>query len=175
MTKSEFELISKIGTMKEKPISALDLEPHLKDRTLLYGYTCNRETFHVYLKNMKIYVVVYNNDYSGEIIKPINMRRIVVNSNHDYVPDKRLYPERCDYIFCQRLRMRDIELPFTSWNNSIETKDFYGFTLEDTVRQLRELTMAGMMDCKKALEATDYNVDKAIEYLRIMPLARPMR
>ncbi len=35
------------------------------------------------------------------------------------------------------------------------------------VKKLRELTGAGMMDCKKALEEADGDVDKAVEALRI--------
>ena len=34
------------------------------------------------------------------------------------------------------------------------------------VKELREMTGAGMMDCKKALNETDGNMDAAIEYLR---------
>ena len=34
------------------------------------------------------------------------------------------------------------------------------------VKELREMTGAGMMDCKKALSATDGDFDKAIEFLR---------
>jgi elongation factor Ts len=34
------------------------------------------------------------------------------------------------------------------------------------VKELREMTGAGMMDCKKALNATDGDMDKAVEYLR---------
>lgn len=34
------------------------------------------------------------------------------------------------------------------------------------VKELREKTGAGMMDCKKALEATDGDIDKAIDFLR---------
>ena len=39
------------------------------------------------------------------------------------------------------------------------------FTSQD-VMTLRQRTGAGMMDCKKALEATDGNMDKAADYLR---------
>ncbi|MDT7788386.1 MAG: elongation factor Ts, partial [Pseudonocardiales bacterium] len=35
------------------------------------------------------------------------------------------------------------------------------------VKKLRELTAAGMMDCKKALDEADGDVDKAVEALRI--------
>ena len=34
------------------------------------------------------------------------------------------------------------------------------------VKDLREMTGAGMMDCKKALTETDGDQEKAIEYLR---------
>lgn len=39
------------------------------------------------------------------------------------------------------------------------------------VKELREMTGAGMMDCKKALTATDGDYDKAIEFLREKGLA----
>ena len=34
------------------------------------------------------------------------------------------------------------------------------------VKELREMTGAGMMDCKKALTETDGDFDKAVEFLR---------
>ncbi len=40
------------------------------------------------------------------------------------------------------------------------------FTAAD-VKRLRELTGSGMMDCKKALEESDGDFDKAVELLRI--------
>ncbi len=39
------------------------------------------------------------------------------------------------------------------------------------VKELREITNAGMMDCKKALTATEGDIDKAIEFLREKGLA----
>ena len=40
------------------------------------------------------------------------------------------------------------------------------------VKELREMTGAGMMDCKKALTETDGDMDKAVEYLREKGLAK---
>ena len=40
------------------------------------------------------------------------------------------------------------------------------------VKQLKELTNCGMMDCKRALEATNGNVDEAVKYLREQGLAK---
>ena len=44
------------------------------------------------------------------------------------------------------------------------------FTAAD-VKNLREMTGVGMMDCKKALTASDGDMDKAVEYLREKGLA----
>ena len=40
------------------------------------------------------------------------------------------------------------------------------------VKELREKTGAGMMDCKKALTNTDGDMDKAVEWLRENGLAK---
>ncbi len=40
------------------------------------------------------------------------------------------------------------------------------------VKKLRELTMAGMMDCKKALTESDGDFDKAVELLRVKGAAK---
>ncbi|MEF9971843.1 MAG: translation elongation factor Ts, partial [Oscillospiraceae bacterium] len=44
------------------------------------------------------------------------------------------------------------------------------FTAQD-VKNLREMTGVGMMDCKKALVATDGDADKAVDWLREKGLA----
>ena len=44
------------------------------------------------------------------------------------------------------------------------------FTAKD-VQKLREMTNVGMMDCKKALQAADGDMDKAVEWLREKGLA----
>lgn len=98
-----------------------------RDRTLLYGYTCDRKTFHVYLKYNEIHTITYNTNYLT--MTPENLEEIEVKDNFDYVPDKRLYPETCDYEFCKLLKKAGVHLPFTSFNNDREEKDFYGFTL----------------------------------------------
>ena len=45
------------------------------------------------------------------------------------------------------------------------------FTAQD-VKTLREMTNVGMMDCKKALVATDGDMDKAVDWLREKGLAK---
>ena len=40
------------------------------------------------------------------------------------------------------------------------------------VKELRDKTGAGMMDCKKALVETSGNIDKAVDYLRKSGIAK---
>ena len=43
----------------------------------------------------------------------------------------------------------------------------------DQVKQLRELTGAGMMECKKALAVTGGDLEKAVDALRTSGASRP--
>ena len=137
MNKEWFDKLNQYNFNQDNLIVAHHLRPYLYNKTLLYGYTCARETFHVYIKKEQIYVVVYNTDFSAGVPRPKNMRQITIKSNSDYIPDKRLYPERCDYNFCKMLKEKGIDLPFTTWSDPIEIDledpryPYYGFTLED--------------------------------------------
>jgi elongation factor Ts len=42
----------------------------------------------------------------------------------------------------------------------------------DLIKELRERTQAGMLDCKKALQETGGNIDKAVDFLREKGLAK---
>ena len=132
MTKELFDDLNILFNEEANIIHAYHLYPYDLDRTLLYGYTCERETFHVYIKNKQIYVVIYNTEYSRGKPTPKNMMQIEVKSNRDYVPNKRLYPERCDYDFCKLLKEKGIDLPFTTFSEGFNWDGLYcGFTLED--------------------------------------------
>lgn len=131
MNKTEFEQLKKIKDLPE-PIISGDTLTRKKDRTLLYGYTCDRRTFHVYIKDISIHVVIYDVDYSAGIEHPkaVGLEEINVTSNKDYIPDKRLYPETCDYEFCKRLQHLEYQLPFTTWTDNRPENQFYGMILE---------------------------------------------
>ena len=47
------------------PVINIDDLTNQKDRTLLYGYTCERDSWHVYIKNHKIYTIFYS--FNGKI------------------------------------------------------------------------------------------------------------
>lgn len=92
------------------------------DRTLIYGYTVGRETFHLYLENGAFNRVIYDGDkvfLAGETgVESLALAQCV--------PDKRVYPERCDFEFCRLLKSRDVSIPFTTFDPNVEARAFYG-------------------------------------------------
>lgn len=128
MNRDELERVLKAEKYTYGVITVDDLRIK-KDRTLLYGYTCARSTFHVYLKDMKIHTVIYNVDYTEDEPKPFNMREIEISDNEDFIPNKRLYPAACDYEFSMLLgRVTGKSLPFTTYEERPE-QQYYGFIL----------------------------------------------
>jgi hypothetical protein len=102
--------------------SAVLSTEHLVDRTartLLFGYTVERHTWHVYLDADGIlYRVVYQETTSGTplLIEASAGSSAGCSRNDEYVPNKRLYPESCDLEFCRLLTAKGVSLPFTSHN-----------------------------------------------------------
>lgn len=102
------------------------------ERTLLYGYDIERNTWHIYLKNDEIHIFVYdrhyNRDYSNYTVEEMRhySNDIIDTLNTHLIPDKRLYPEACDFEFCKLLRMKDFNLPFTGFDIKRESKQFHG-------------------------------------------------
>ena len=119
MNIKEFELLKK-GDIIKKHILTVDDLNNKQNRTLLYGYTCNRETWHVYLKDEVIYTVMYGG-YDN-----IDISEVYVKTNNDYIPNKRLYPECCDYEFCKLLKEYEVFIPFTTYNKEREYSQYYG-------------------------------------------------
>ena len=57
-------------------------------------------------------------------------------------------------------------MPVPHYDKNILLEELKMAITAGMVKELRELTGAGMMDCKKALNETDGNMDEGIEYLR---------
>jgi hypothetical protein len=98
--------------------SAYSTRPHGNPRTLLYGYTCDRETHHVFQDDMGgIRLYVYRNNF-GTPETPVRMVDVSnegVATLDELIPNKRLYPQHCDHDFCLYLKERGVHLPFTTW------------------------------------------------------------
>ena len=126
MTKEQLNLLSNTNNelQREKFIeNAITALRSKNDHTLIWGYTVDRESFHVYLKDGVIYKVIY--DYKCE---PVNLP---VNSMYDVIPCKRAYPEACDYDFCRYIKAIGGAIPFTGYNEEREEKQFHGEVLPE--------------------------------------------
>jgi len=138
MTQAEYDML------KESQVNQVFTLSDLKNqtpRTLLYGYTCDRDTWHVYIKDGQIMILVFKG-YEGSPNGQSLLKTIIVDeenqritANQDFVPNKRLYPESCDFEFCMMLYMAGVDLPFTTWDEkraeALAGKPFQGLTLED--------------------------------------------
>lgn len=133
MTSEELKIIKEFKPDKEV-IKANNLK-NKSNRTLLYGYTCDRRTWHVYLKDEKIHIVKYRHDYERDI--PVNLVEIEASCNRDYIPDKELYPSACDFEFCMLLKSKGCELMFTSEDERPEAA-YYGYLSENAVLNCNE-------------------------------------
>lgn len=99
-------------------ITTFDWSDNDLDRTLLYGYDTDRNTWHVYVKDKRVYLHLYNT-YKPEV----SVVRDVFESFQELVPNKRLYPERCDYEFCLWLiRDKGVHMTFLKWDRELTMK-----------------------------------------------------
>jgi hypothetical protein len=119
MNENQFELLKKTSE-QEKRVYLKELT-NKKDHTLLYGYTCERETFHVYIRHGEIHKIIFDSNSH----KPRVHEHGDSLSLHGIVPDKRLYPEACDFEFCELLMKMGVSLPFTTWDEKREEKTFH--------------------------------------------------
>jgi hypothetical protein len=119
MNREQFQEIQKTQRCSHV-IKGSDLE-NQDNRTLIWGYTIEREDFHVFLLNGEINIEVGN-------LKPRHQlqhwNENEVQSNSEYVPDKRVYPEACDFEFCKFLKEAGVSIPFTTWTDR-EPQQFY--------------------------------------------------
>lgn len=131
MTIDQFEDLTNI---KKNLVTVADLN-NKEARTLLYGYDCNRDTWHVYLDEDKIiHIIVY--EYVSEAVSKLVMHKNTrihdIFENEKYVPDKRLYPEACDAEFSRALISAGVVMPWTTFNDrNFHCAKFYGKTFDD--------------------------------------------
>jgi hypothetical protein len=117
MNRNQFERMT--GANQRQTISARMLPV---DKTLLVGYTCARETFHVYSWNGVLHVVTLN---GSDIV--ISHLASATLRPEQLVPDKRVYAEYTDYRLANMLKDKGIELPYTTWDD----KRYQRVSLED--------------------------------------------
>jgi len=126
MERVQYDLLTTTRSRLAKSEMLADRAP----RTLAYGYTCDRNTFHVYLGDDGfIHKVVYS--YDNELL--VHRTESDSLGLDECVPDKRLYPEACDYDFCLLLHAGGVNLPFTTWSEGRRPAQYYGKCADDFV------------------------------------------
>ncbi len=124
---------------EEEMLALRDVEPDLRvvgpdplgDRTLLFGYDVDRLTWHVYQQDDEIHLVIYR---GGQEPEPMTHVRGVTLPATDLVPNKRLYPDGCDYGFCRRLKELGVHMTFTNHGAMVsrpDARNMVGLTAED--------------------------------------------
>lgn len=83
------------------------------DRTLAYGYTCERDTFHVYLLDGVIHRLIAKRDGRVLDVEWYDGRTAPCEALR---PDKRVYPQYTDATFAVQMRALGFPLPFTTWS-----------------------------------------------------------
>lgn len=113
MNREQYQDLTRVCTQREPRVSGSDLNDQ-QDRTLLYGYTTDRNTHHVYLKDGTLHLLVYRYGTHEKIVLRHEAGELPM---HSLVPNKRLYPEKCDHAFCSFLQDEGIYLPFTTFSD----------------------------------------------------------
>lgn len=124
MTRKEFENLKNIEKETPIKIKVSDLK-NKEDRTLIYGYDLDRRDFHLYLKNEKFYLI------NGNEIDYFFLQDLEEISKYSCIPNKRIYPEICDYEFCKLLKEKGVNFSFTVYKENFDERKIYGLTIED--------------------------------------------
>ena len=126
MTETEYEYFQ--NPVGKQIVVCTELLQDKTPRTLIWGYTCERHSFHVYLDNKgTLNKVVYK--FGGEIVLSKTGKTLVAE---ECVPDKRVYPQHCDFEFCKQLQSLDVNIPFTTYEErGAKRGAFRGEMIED--------------------------------------------
>lgn len=130
MNETEFKELTKMANRVHR-VRDLVLE-NMTPRSLIYGYTCDRKTFHVYLSEKDgVILVIYGSDRLLCATKRADEDLTLA----ECVPDKRLYPNKCDYEFCSKLMQAGVSLSFTMWNDA-PASNWEGLRIEELITSL---------------------------------------
>lgn len=124
MLKHEFDALTATAPLPKASFK-LSMLGDIRPRTLLWGYTLDRHSHHVYIEGGEIVVLVYRDRFEPQWDILVYERGLEFNPDF-LVPNKRLYPEACDWETCFHLKRMGVYLPFTSWDDGRETEQYYG-------------------------------------------------
>jgi hypothetical protein len=96
---------------RPRTLSATDLSG--PDRTLAFGFTSGKDTWHAYLRDGAIHVFVYDGVRGAIGCHDARITWAVT----DLVPDKRVYPESVDVEFARLMLDRGQDLPYGQFSS----------------------------------------------------------
>ncbi|KWU19133.1 hypothetical protein [Burkholderia cenocepacia] len=110
MNKNQFK---ELQHRADRPVRlSASLLVNLEPRTLIYGATSKRDTFHVYLDEAKIQLVTYDGD--GFLRKYQTELELEAA---DYEPGKYAYPEACDFEFAALLQQAGVDVNYLAYQD----------------------------------------------------------
>jgi len=130
MTPDQMNAIREIERPPEEKI-AVAMLANRNDRTLVFGYDVDRNTFHLFIRGGELRKVVYRNQGEEADILSFASGEF---APAECVPNKRVYPERCDFEFCHLVAERGVMVPFTTLDTSGRTFDdevYHGRLFDD--------------------------------------------
>ena len=133
MNLEEYRSIQRILITKVPPHISIDDLINKTDRTLIFGFDCERRSFHLYLEKCLFRICIYN---SNTVI-----RAEIVGTSidvHKCLPDKRIYPESCDYEFVALLILKDAHdnMICLDFDPIQATRRFNGVYMGKTIKDL---------------------------------------
>lgn len=121
MNKQQYETLRKPAEI----VPTIDVQDALSyipgDGTLLWGYTCDRNSFHVYLEGGQLHRVIY--DHDRNVLDYIHGQTLDARLLH---PNKRVYPEATSYDFIVALRNAGERPSLTTFNEKREDATWHG-------------------------------------------------
>jgi hypothetical protein len=100
--------------------------------TLLLGYTCDRSTFHVYLKDSLIHRLVFDEKAQGSVVRSYDYFRAWDALR--LVPDKRVYPESTTALMALLLKRSGADVPYLPFDDN-RFKRVENFHLHASIRE----------------------------------------
>lgn len=157
MTPEQADLIRNYKAPPTKVLLS-DWDP-TRPRTLVYGYTCDRSTFHVYVDNKAVHLLVYK-DFPLQVVGHRSTENEGGLLASMCAPDKRLYADVSDFDFCRFLQDSGVAVALTPGGkgNLEEHAPFHAFTLETVKEKLAqdaELTRAELTRVDHNCEIVD--------------------
>lgn len=120
MTKDEFERLQQ--ARYNPPVIDVGSFADKSDRTLVWGYTTERRDFHVYFKDGLIhrFMPAFSRTDTDSHVCATSFEVGML------YPNKRLYPEACDYEMMLKVYDAGGMPSFTTWDDSRPPARFYG-------------------------------------------------